>query len=122
MSTVNGKLLEFFVQILKLEIDGSNWVIFKDRFTFAAATSGLEQHIDSTGTAPNPPTFALGGQFPLTMEQTAEQELYEGKMSKWLMGEAVIKQAIATTISDSLFIVIRKEVMGHLMWEAVHLK
>jgi hypothetical protein len=28
MSAANGKLLEFFVHILKLESDGSNWVIF----------------------------------------------------------------------------------------------
>jgi hypothetical protein len=41
MSTANGKLLEFFVQILKLKVDGSNWVIFKDNFMFAAAAASL---------------------------------------------------------------------------------
>jgi hypothetical protein len=54
MSTTNGKLLEFFIRIPKLEVDGSNWVIFKDRFVFAAATAGLEKHIDGTGTEPSP--------------------------------------------------------------------
>ena len=29
------------VQILKLEVDGSNWVIFKDNFMFAAAAASL---------------------------------------------------------------------------------
>ena len=122
MSTVNRKLLKFFVRIPKLEVDSSNWVIFKDRFTFTAAATSLEQHINGTGTPPNPLTFTLSGPFPLTMEQTAELELYEGKKSKWLAGEAVIKQAIATTISNSLFIEIHKEVTAHLMWEAVQLK
>ena len=42
--------------------------------------------------------------------------------SKWWMGEAVIKQAIATTIPDSLFINVHKEVMVCLMCEAVWLK
>ena len=39
-----------------------------------------------------------------------------------MMNEAVIKQAIATTIPDSLFIEVHKEVTAHLMWEAVRLK
>jgi hypothetical protein len=122
MSTVNRKFLKFFVQILKPEIDGSNWVIFKDCFAFAAAATSLEQHINGTRTPPNPPTFTLGGPFPLTVEQTAEPELFEGKKSKWLTGEAVINQAITSTVSDSLFIEIHKEVTAHLMWEAIWLK
>ena len=36
-----------------------------------------------------------------------------------MMGEAVIKQAIAIIISDSLFIEIHKEVTARLMWESV---
>jgi hypothetical protein len=47
---MNGKLLELFIHIPKLEVDGLNWVIFKDHFVFAAATAGLDKHIDSTGT------------------------------------------------------------------------
>jgi hypothetical protein len=66
--------------------------------------------------------FTTGGPIPLTPEQTAELELYEEKNLKWTMGEAVIKQAIATIIPDSLFIEVRKEAMAHSMWEAVHEK
>ena len=122
MSTTNGKLLEFFVRIPKLETDGSNWVIFKDRFVFAAATADLEKHIDGTGTAPIPLAFTPGGPTPLTADQMAEIKLYEENQLKWMMNEAVIKQAIATTIPDSLFIEVRKEVTACLMWEAVWLK
>ena len=68
MSTVNGKLLEFFVQITKLEIDGSNWVIFKDRFAFVAAAADLEKHIDGTGTPLNPPIFTWTSPTPLTSD------------------------------------------------------
>ena len=122
MLTVNWKLFEFFVHILKLEVDSSNWVIFKDHFTFVVAAIGLEKHIDGTRTPPNPLAFILGWPFPLAVDQTAELELYDKKKSKWLMGEAVIKQAIATMISNSLFIEICKEITAHLMWEAVQLK
>ena len=71
---------------------------------FAAATASLEKHINGTGIALSPLAFTSGGPLPLTTEQMAELELYEENKSKWLMGEAVIKQAITTMISDSLFI------------------
>jgi hypothetical protein len=122
MLTTNGKLLEFFIHIPKLEVNGLNWVIFKDRFVFAAAAAGWEKHIDGTGTEPSPPAFVTGVPIVLTAEQTTKQELYEGKKLMWLTGEAVIKQAITTTISDSLFIEIQKEVTACLMWEAVRMK
>ena len=79
MSTTNRKLLEFFIQIPKLEVDGSNWVIFKDRFAFAATATDLVKHIDGTGAALNPPTFAPGGNTPLTPAQMTEYEQYEEK-------------------------------------------
>ena len=105
-----------------MEIDGSNGVIFKDRFAFAAAAADLEKHIDRTGTPLNLPIFIWTGPTPLTSDQITEYEEYEVKQLKWLMGEAVIKQAIATMIPDSLFIEVHKEAMACLMWEAVWLK
>src|SRR5882762_6969018 len=116
MSTSNGKLLEFFIRIPKLESDGSNWVIFKDRFSFAASAATLEDHIDGIGKAPEPPVFVMHGPTTLTDVQKQEFELYETKQSKWMMGEAVIKQAIASTIPDSLFLEVRREITARLMW------
>jgi hypothetical protein len=46
---MNGKVLEFFTKIPKLEADRSNWVIFKDHFLFVAAAAFLSAHIDGTG-------------------------------------------------------------------------
>jgi hypothetical protein len=42
----NGKLLEFFICIPKLLPDGSNWVIFKYRFAFAATATVLNKHLN----------------------------------------------------------------------------
>lgn len=93
---MKGKLLEFFIHILKVEVDGSNWVMLKDCFAFATVATKLEKCIDSTGALPHPPAFILGGP----------------KISKWLMDEDVIKQAISTMISNSLFIELQMEVMA----------
>jgi hypothetical protein len=50
MASSNSKLLELFVHILKLEVNGYNWVIFKNHFLFAAATASLRGHIDGVMT------------------------------------------------------------------------
>ena len=118
MSSANGKVLEFFTKIPKLEADGSNWVIYKDRFFYAAAAASLLSHIDGMGVKP---TLALG--FPrsglLSESQQVVLDKYTSDLSRWQSDETIIRQAIAMSISDSLFLEVRKKetVMG--MWEAV---
>jgi hypothetical protein len=116
MSAANGKILEFFIRIPKLEPDGSNWVIFKDRFLFAAAAASLKSHIDGTATAPVP---VMTGPSPLSAEQQQKLDDYHTALSKWQSDEAIIRQAIASTISDSLFLEVRKKESAYEMWEAV---
>jgi hypothetical protein len=115
MSTINSKVLEFFAKIPKLEADGSNWVIFKDRFLYAAAAASLSSHIDGTGVAPSP--LAYSGM--LTEEERKKTEEYEANLFRWQSDEAIIKQAIASLISDSLFLEVRKKETARDMWEAV---
>ena len=57
MSSANSKVLEFFTKILKLEADGSNWVIYKDHFFFTVAAASLLSHINGMGVKL---TLALG--------------------------------------------------------------
>src|SRR5271168_512426 len=116
MSTSNSKILEFFARIPKLETDGSNWVIFKDRFLYAAAAASLISHVD--GTEVIPPLVTIGPGTP-TAEQLQKFDEYNLALSKWKSDEAIIKQAIATVIPDSLFIEVRKKETAFLMWEAV---
>src|SRR5271168_1895617 len=117
MSLNNSKLLEFFAHIPKLEIDGLNWVIFKDRFLFAAAAGSLKGHIDGSGKPPvNPlPTPCV----PLTEDQKAEMSEYSALLTKWEMEENIMKQALASVIPDSLFIEVRKMETALSMWDAV---
>ena len=116
MSDTNGKILEFFTKIPKLEANGSNWVIFKDRFLFAAAATSLISHIDGIGAAPTPVTFASG---PLSAKQQKALDDYRSELSRWQSDEAIVRQAIASTISNSLFLEVRKRETALGMWEAV---
>lgn len=116
--SINGKALEFFAKIPRLEADGSNWVIFKDRFMFAAAAASLASHVDGTGAEPTLATdFPKSG--PLTDAQKAEYDIYASNLARWRSDEAIIRQAIASTISDSLFLEVRRNESAKGMWEAV---
>ena len=86
MSTSNSKILEFFARIPKLETDGSNWVIFKDRFLYAAAAASLITHVD--GTEVLPPLVTIGPR-PPTTEQQQELDEYNLALSKWKSDEAI---------------------------------
>ena len=118
MSSSYGKLLEFFVHIPKLEVDGSNWVIFKDRFLFAAAAAALKGHIDGTDVSPVMPVIAPTRE-PLTEIQTDKLTEYEKLRTKWDMEENILKQALASVIPDSLFIEVRRKETALAMWDAV---
>ncbi|KIM75466.1 hypothetical protein PILCRDRAFT_13550 [Piloderma croceum F 1598] len=100
----SGKLLEFFIRILKLLPNRSNWVIFKNHFVFDAAAAVLNKHLNGTASAPVAPAFSLTGPVLLIAAQTIEVEAYKATLSIWQTDEAVLKQAIASTIPDSLFL------------------
>src|SRR6202522_333476 len=119
MSNANGKILEFFAKISKLEADESNWVIFKDRFMFAAAAASLIDHIDGTGTVPSPPVTRTTDSGALTEIQQGALDEYAAELLRWQSGEAIVRQAIASTISDSLFLEVRKRESAKEMWDAV---
>src|ERR1700735_5250802 len=117
MSSNNSKLLQFFVQIPKLEVDGSNWVIFKDRFLFAAAAASLKGHIDGTGKPPSNPVPSPRA--PLMEDQETAMNEYNELLTKWEMEENIVKQALASVIPDSLFVEVRRKETAALMWDAV---
>src|ERR1700678_1033216 len=119
MSNTNSKILEFFAKIPKLEADGSNWVIFKDWFMFAAAAASLINHIDGTGTVPSPPVTCTMDSGALTQIQQGALDEYAAKLLRWRSGEAIVRQAIASMISDSLFLEVRKRESAKEMWDAV---
>ena len=103
------------MKIPKMEADRSNWVIFKDRFFYAAAAASLISHIDGTEALPSPVTYPD----LLTDEQKGEIKEYQLELFRWKQEEAIVKQAIASLIPDSLFLEVRRKETAMEMWEAV---
>ena len=119
------------MKVLRLEVGGSNWVIYKDRFLWSIDTQGLLEHVDGSGNEPTcpvtlksmPRTLDSSGEKELQVSVTKDQERKLVEWSKelklWKQGEAIVKQQIAATIPDSLFMKIRGKTTALEIWNAL---
>ncbi|KAF9460476.1 hypothetical protein BDZ94DRAFT_1148665, partial [Collybia nuda] len=81
---------------------------------------GLLHYIDGSECEPTDPI--LDQSVDLNMWTPAEAALditYRSEMKTWQQGEAIVKQQIAGTIPDSLFMKICGQATAHLIWKAL---
>ena len=121
MST-STKLGDEFLRIPKLEVSGTNWVIFKDRFTWALDARGILDHIDGTGAEPQDPISSeirasISPTKPLSEDQKKLETDWKKELKDWKQGEAVAKQQIASSIPDSLFMKVRAKGTAYEIWK-----
>ncbi|KAF8834088.1 hypothetical protein BDN67DRAFT_915657 [Paxillus ammoniavirescens] len=108
--SVSTKLGDDFLRIPKLMTDGENWVMYKERLQWSIDARGLVGHLDGTETMPvNPTTLAGRGESwtPGTPNELLEVEGYRKALKEWRIGKAVVKQQIAGTIPDTLFLQVK---------------
>ena len=118
--SVSTKLGDEFLRIPKLEVSGTNWVIYKERFTWALDTRGIVDHIDGSGSEPVDPVPEAARKADKLSEEQAKLDSEWKKLTKeWKTGEAVAKQQIASSIPDSLFLKIRHHGTAALIWKAL---
>ena len=77
MASNNTKLGEYFVCLPKCNENGTNYIMYRDRFKFAAAAAGLEDHLDATKTEPTTPVPPQPAQAPVVVAADAEGEEVE---------------------------------------------
>jgi len=109
MSTLT-KLGDDFLCVPKLAADGENWVTYKVRLQWSIDARGLLSHLDGTEKKPVDPSMLTGrgaSWVPSMPDEMKEIVVYNSANKEWRMGEAVVKQQIASTIPDTLFIQIK---------------
>ena len=110
------KLGNDFLHIPKLDVSGSNWVIFKDHFLWSIDARGLTEHIDSTAQAPsNPIPSSAQAALLSDVEELLDKE-WRKELKEWNQGEAIAKQQIASSIPDSLFMKIHSKLTAYDIW------
>ncbi|KAJ7127734.1 hypothetical protein C8R44DRAFT_616559, partial [Mycena epipterygia] len=119
MSSTTTKLGDDFLRIPKLEVTGTNWVIYKDRFIWAVDARGLAEHLEPDA-APADPLALIrptdDTELVLTAQQIVLETAWKKEMKIWQQGEAIVKQQIAGTIPDSLFMKIRGKTTATEIW------
>ncbi|KAG6327849.1 hypothetical protein ID866_11240 [Astraeus odoratus] len=116
------KIGDGFLKIPELTADGNNWVAYKERLLLSLDTRELKGHVDGSETKPVDPKSLEGrgkDWVPLTKDEKREVNTWRDEMKTWRRGEAVVKQQIAGTIPDTLFMQVKQfemayEIFGHL--------
>ena len=133
MSSRLAKLGDDLMKVPKLEAGSVNWVVYKDCFLWSVDARGLLKHVDGSKREPVcwvkpqmvPKKDADGNDtretVPATYTREEERDIKEWKveLKEWKQGEAVVKQQIAATIPDSLFMKIRNKGTALEIWEAL---
>ena len=118
--SASTKLGNKFMRIPKLDMSSTNWVIFKDCFIWVLDARGILDHIDGTAMEPAKLTFKPLAEGEVTTEQTAVQKKLEDEWKKeikeWRQGKAIVKQQIASSIPDSLFMKIWAKGTAYDIW------
>jgi hypothetical protein len=116
-STRTGdKLLE----VPKLDASGKDWPAWKARLELSLTARGLSGYL--YGTKPMPIDPAEGQSvawIPTTSLEVAAVRDYEESLEKWVEQDAIVKQQIAVTIPDSLFMLIKSKPTAHDYFNAL---
>ena len=117
--TTTSKLGDEFLRIPKLDVSGSNWVLYKERFFWALDARAIH-HVDGTGTEPvDPVSEKSRKEDKLSDEEKELEKEWKKELREWRQpeGEAVAKQQIASSIPDSLFMKIRTKSTAYEIWK-----
>jgi hypothetical protein len=117
MSTYTSKLGDDFLRVPKLASDGKNWVIYKDRLMLSLDAHGISGHLDGTSTEPKDPVVRDLVAAQLTEDEEKAVTAYQKELRGWKQSEAIVKQEIASTIPDSLFMKVRGEKTAKEIWD-----
>lgn len=80
---------EHRINVPKLAADGTNWVVYRDRMAWAMESRALADHLTNQTM---PQAYATAGVVNGLDAPT-----------RWALGEAAVKQAIAASVPDSVF-------------------
>jgi hypothetical protein len=121
MSFSTTKLGDEFLRVPRLDMAGINWVVYKDRFLWSIDARGLLDYLEGSEEEPTDPIDATirSGLMALSEAQALVNSEWRKAVKEWRQGEAVVKQQIAGTIPDSLFMKVRGKDTAREIWDGL---
>ena len=96
---------ESWIVIPKLQVDGSNWVVYRDWMVWAMNSRTLSEHLTNVSM---PAVYAAAGAINGVDALTC-----------WALSEATVKQAIAASVPDSFFNHVKTKMRAKDVWDAL---
>ena len=93
------------IVVPKLQADGSNWVVYRDRMVWAMNSRTLSEHLTNISM---PAVYAAAGAINGVDAPT-----------RWALGKATVKQAIAASVPDSIFNRVKTKTRAKDVWDAL---
>ena len=110
---------EEYLQVPTLSVDGSNWLYYKARVEWAVGSKGHTGHLSGLEAMPDDPSQGKDLSWkPTATEQKLVSE-YPAKFKEWTKDDNYVKQVIAASIPESLFLRVQKEETTKGVWDAL---
>jgi len=102
-----------------LKADGSNWINYKSRIELAVEAKGLPGYLSGTkGLPPNPREGKDDTWTPNEKEKRLIDE-YDKVLPEWKQENTKVKQIIAVSLPETLYLKFRTLDSAHSLWEAL---
>ena len=107
------------LQVPTLSVDGSNWLYYKAQVEWAVGSKGLTGHLSRLVAKPEDP---MHGKDPSWKPTATKQKLmieYPEKLKPWIKDNRYVKQVIAASLPESLFLCVQKEDTAKGVWDTL---
>ena len=105
--------------VLKLESNGSNWVVFKIRLTMSVAAHSTRGHLEGTDACLTKPRLSTDDASKWTPEEQKIFSGYQIQLMKWTQAEDVAHAHITSVVLDSILMRVHSSKTVTIMWKAI---
>ena len=112
-------LKEETIKVPMLKVDRSNWIIYKSRIELAAEAQGLHGYLIGTKVLPRHPQTGKDDTWTPNKDEQKLIDEYDKAEPKWTKENAKVKQIIAASTPDMLYLKFHSLGSAHSLWEAL---
>jgi len=112
-------LKEETIKVPMLKADGSNWIIYKSQIELAAEAQGLHGYLIGTKVLPRHPQTGKDDTWTPNKDEQKLIDEYDKAEPEWTKENAKVKQIIAASTPDMLYLKFHSLGSAHSLWEAL---
>ena len=112
-------LKEETIKVPMLKVDGSNWINYKSRIKLAVEAKGLPGYLTGMKVLPTHPQVRKDDTWTPTKDEQKLIDEYDKVEPEWTKENMQVKQIIAASLPDMLYLKIHTLKLAHSQWESL---